>query len=125
MQYRLDTASLSEEDEVTNNIDCEDPAEEVCHDLTKEMEEIRGLRMKIRSMEAELEQRLKVLRLKADEEEAEATRPQIVNFINAIEGKIVQAFGVSKDYTYKESQTKFEIKITWFKIVFGWCSIKD
>ena len=57
--------------------------------MDKEMSEIRDLRTKIRSLEAELKKRLKGLRARANEDKA--NRTQIVKFINEIEGKIAVA----------------------------------
>jgi uncharacterized protein involved in exopolysaccharide biosynthesis len=50
------------------------------------MEDIRQLRSQIRSLEAEMKQRLKDLRTRS--KEGKANRTQIVKFINQIEGRI-------------------------------------
>ena len=75
MEYRQRTASSTEEDK-----------EEEDKELAEEMAEIRGLRTRIRSLEAELEQRLKGLRERANQ--GTANRSQIVKFINDMEGRV-------------------------------------
>ena len=65
--------------------------------MDKEMSEIRDLRTKIRSLEAELKKRLKGLRARANEDKA--NRTQIVKFINEIEGKIAAVVVVGEFVT--------------------------